>query len=323
MTGTTGAAVAAVDWGGTWLRAAVAIDGELVRQARHRRPDGSATAQCDFLCELVERLADELGRPVSALGVGIAGVTRGGWVESASNIGIHRPYDLATRLRGCLDVPVVVVNDAQAAAVAEAASLGPGTAVLITVGTGVGGAIVADGRLVLGEGAAGDFGHMVAMPDGPECACGGRGCLEQLVSGRVLDQVARDVASSGASEWLATLAARRTAERGTVHAGDLRVHAGDLDAAALAGDAVALAALDRAAATLTGALRSITAAVDPRVIILGGGLMTSELLLPQLVRKRWLDERPPWSPAELRPALLGPDAGLRGAAILAASLSHG
>jgi hypothetical protein len=53
------------------------------------------------------------------------------------------------------------------------------------------------------------------------------------------------------------------------------------------------------------------------VIVLGGGLMTGELLLPHLVRKRWLDERPPWSPAELRPALLGADAGLHGSAILA------
>jgi glucokinase len=306
LTGTAGAAVAAVDWGGTWLRAAVAIDGELVRQARHRRPDGSVAEQCDFLCELVERQADELGRPVSALGVGIAGITRGGWVESASNIGIHRPYDLATRLRGCLDVPVVVVNDAQAAAVAEAASLGPGTAVLITVGTGIGGAIVADGRLVLGEGAAGDFGHLVMQPGGPVCACGGRGCLEQFVSGRVLDEVARDLAASGKSDRLAALAAERDA-----------IHAGDLDAAALADDPAALAALDRAAATFASALRSITAAADPHVIILGGGLMTSERLLPQLVRDHWIAERPAWSPAELRPALLGPDAGLRGAALLA------
>ncbi len=118
---------------------------DIVRQVRHRRPDG-IEEQCDFLCGLVDRLASELDLPFSAVGVGIAGVTRGGWVESASNIGIHRPYDLASRLRGCLEVPVVVVNDTQAAAVAEAASLGSGTAVLITVGTGIGGAIVANGR---------------------------------------------------------------------------------------------------------------------------------------------------------------------------------
>jgi glucokinase len=284
--------VAAVDWGGTWLRAGLAVDGSLLVRDRHRRPDG-IEEQCDFLCGLVRRLGDELGQPPAALCAGIAGITRRGWVESAANVGIHRPYDLAGRLSRCSDVPVAVVNDVQAAAVAEAASLGPGTAVLLMAGTGIGGAIVHDGRLMPGEGAAGDFGHMVLAPDGPECVCGRRGCLEQLVSGRVLDEVARDLGI---------------------------VHAGDLDAAARGGHPAAVAALDHAAATLAVALRSITAVTDPAVIVLGGGLMTGGRLLPQLVRKHWRAERPPWSSAEVRPAMLGPDAGLIGAAMLAAGL---
>lgn len=298
-----------MDWGGTWLRAALASGGELLVRARHPRPDG-VEEQCDFLCELVGRLGRELGQPASAIGVGIAGVTRHGRVESASNVGIRRPYDLASRLRRGSRLPVVVVNDTQAAAIAESARVGPGTAVLLTVGTGIGGAIVCDGQLVLGEGAAGDFGHMVVAADGPECACGSRGCLEQLVSGRVLDEVARDLAESGTSPWMAARAG-----------GQRRLHAGDLDAAASAGDPAAVAALENAASTLAIALRSVTAAADPRVIVLGGGLMSSERLLPRLVRRRWLEERPPWSAAELQPALLGADAGLRGAAILAASLT--
>jgi len=257
----------------------------------------------------VARLGRELGQPATAIGVGIAGITRGGRVESASNIGIRRPYDLADRLRRGSGLPVVVVNDTQAAAIAESARAGPGTAVLLTVGTGIGGAIVCDGHLVLGEGAAGDFGHMVMAVDGPECACGGRGCLEQLVSGRVLDEVARDLAASGASGWLA---ARARDGR--------QLHAGDLDAGASTGDPAALAALDSTAATFALALRSVTAAADPRVIILGGGLMGSDKLLPRLVRERWRAERPPWSAAELLPAAFGADAGLRGAALLAASL---
>ena len=126
----------------------------------------------------------------AAVGVGIAGVTRGGVVESAVNIGITQPYDLARRLKGEIGVPVTVVNDTQAAAVGEAAVLGVGTNVLLTVGTGIGSAVVTSGRLMPGNGAAGDFGHMVVMIDGPQCPCGGRGCLEQLVSGRVLDLAA-------------------------------------------------------------------------------------------------------------------------------------
>ena len=254
-------------------------------------------------------------------------MVRGGRVASASNLGLSAPVDLADRLRERCGIPVTVVNDTQAAAVAEAATLGPGTAVLLTVGTGVGGAIVSGGHLVLGEGAAGDFGHMVIDACGPVCACGGRGCLEQLVSGRVLDETARELAATGASPWLAArLADRladRLAERGAaperLHAGDL--HAGDLDEAARAGDPAALAALERAAAMLAAGLRSVTAAADPAVIVLGGGLMAPDRLLPRLVAERWLARRPAWSPAELRLARLGADAGLHGAALLAARLA--
>lgn len=300
-----GDVVAAMDWGGTWIRAALAQDGDLLVQTRRRRPDG-VSEQCDLVCELIADLAAELGRPASRIGVGIAGITRHGRVESASNLGIRSPYDLERRLCERTGLPVVVVNDTQAAALAESARLGPGTAVLLTFGTGTGGAIVADGRLVLGEGAAGDFGHIVIDPDGPECACGARGCLEQLVSGRVLDRETRDLAESGASPWLA--------DRHRSHTG---LDASDRDAAAQAGDTAAIATLERAADLLATALRSVTAAADPRTIVLGGGLMTSGRVLPRLVRERWADQRPPWSAAELRPALLDADAGLRGAELLA------
>lgn len=288
----TDSAVAAVDWGGTWLRAAVARDGALLVQAREPRPDGF-DSQCSLVVELVRRLGAEAGVPARAVGVGIAGVTRGGRVESASNLGLRAPCDLAFRLRDELGRPVVVVNDSQAAAVAEASGAGQGTAVLLTVGTGIGGAVVADGRLVLGEGAAGDFGHMVVDVNGPPCVCGGRGCLEQLVSGRVLDEAARGLGFT---------------------------HAGELDEAA-AGNPVAQAVLESAADTLTWALRSVVAAADPRVIVLGGGLMASGRLLPELACARWPAVRPPWSAAELRPASFGADAGLQGAARLAAQLN--
>ena len=301
-----GDTVAAVDWGGTWIRVALAQAGDLLVQTRRRRPDG-VSEQCDLVCELIDDLAAGLGRPPARLGVAIAGITRHGRVESASNLGIREPYDLERRLSDQSGLPVVVVNDTQAAAIAESARLGPGTVVLLTFGTGIGGAIVADGQLVLGEGAAGDFGHMVMNADSPECACGARGCLEQLVSGRVLDQETRDLAESGASPWLA---ARRRSHPS--------LDASDLDAAAQAGDPAATAALERAASILAIALRSVTAAADPRTIVLGGGLMTSGRLLPRLVRERWAGARPAWSAAELRPALLDPDAGLRGAALLTA-----
>ena len=300
------AVVAAVDWGGTWIRAALATrDGDLLRTVRRPRPAG-IEAQCGLVCDLVAELGGEAGRPVAALGVGIAGITRRGSVESASNIGIRRPFPLAERLRDGSGLRTVVVNDTQAAAIAEAAVLGAGTNVLLTVGTGIGGAIVADGRLVAGAGAAGDYGHMVVLMDGPACNCGGRGCLEQVVSGRTLNLVAAHLADSGASGWLAT----RAAEQG-------RVHAGDLDLAARKGDGAAAQALGEAAAALVAGLRSITAATDPDVIVLGGGLLGRGLVLTGLVWERWRTQRPHWTKTELRLASFGSQAGLRGAALLA------
>jgi glucokinase len=301
-----GGVVAAVDWGGTWIRVALATrEGDLLRTIRRRRP-AEVQAQCDLVCDLVAELGGAACEPATALGVGIAGITRRGYVESASNIGIRHPFPLADRLRDKSGLPTVVVNDTQAAAIAEAAVLDTGTSVLLTAGTGIGGAIVADGRLVTGAGAAGDYGHMVVEIDGPACICGGRGCLEQVISGRTLNLVATRLADSGASQWLVT----RAAEQGTVHAGDLEL-------AAQAGDAASSRALAEAAAALVAGLRSITAAIDPDVIVLGGGLLAPGLLLTALVQERWRTQRPPWTKAELRLASFGSEAGLRGAALLA------
>lgn len=299
--------VAAVDWGGTWIRVALAgIDGQLLRTARRLRPDGIA-AQCALVGETVADLAESAGRSPAALGVGIAGITRAGWVQSAANIGILDPFPLARALQEETQLPAMIVNDTQAAAAAEAAALGSGTSVLLTVGTGVGGAVVHDGRLVAGNGAAGDFGHLIVVMDGPACGCGGRGCLEAVVSGRVLNRTAVQLASTGASGWLAS----RAADQG-------ELHAGDLDAAARAGDPAAMEALERAASALLAGLRSVTAAVDPQTIVLGGSLLAEGCVLTTLVHQAWRDGRPRWSAARLRPAALGEEAGLRGAALLAA-----
>jgi glucokinase len=298
-----------VDWGGTWIRVALATtDGRLLAQVRQRRPAGLSD-QCALVADSVASLAARLAARPAAVGVGIAGITRGGVVESAVNVGISQPFDLARRLQDDLCLRVTVVNDTQAAALAEAGDLGGGTNVLLMVGTGIGGAIVTAGRLTSGSGAAGDFGHMVVQVDGPECRCGSHGCLEQLASGRVLDLTARRLAATGASPWLAT----RAAAQG-------EVHAGDLDSAALAGDGAAHTALAETSSALVAGLRSITAAIDPEVIVLGGGLLGSESLLTRLVNERWREQRPHWSAAVLRPAVLGADAGLRGAALLAAQM---
>jgi len=309
--------VGAVDWGGTWIRTAMASPaGDVLAQHRDPRPvGGTPDEHLALIRARLRDLSQETGLTPAAVGVAIAGIVRDGTVESALNAGITEPYPLAVRLRQGSGRAAVVANDTQAAAIAEAGMLGPGgadgaTTVLLTVGTGVGGAIVAGGQLVSGDGAAGDFGHLVLDVTGPACPCGARGCLEQLVSGRVLSGVARDLAASGASPWLAARAAPGR-----------ELHAGDLDAAARAGDVAALTALGHAADVFALALRSVVAAVDPRAIVLGGGLMAPGTLLPELVQQRWPGLRPRWSRATVSLAVLGPAAELRGAAILAGRLA--
>lgn len=136
--------------------------------------------------------------------------------------------------------------------------------------------------------------------------CGGRGCLEQLVSGRVLDVAAQRLAGAGGSAWLAA----RAGERG-------QVHAGDLDAAARAGDRAAREELAGAAAALVAGLRSITAALDPEVIVLGGGCLTPSRCSPGWSATAGGSNDPRWSATVLRATMLGAEAGLRGAALIA------
>jgi len=296
--------VAAFDWGGTWLRGALVDEnGELVLQLRERCPQ-EADDQLALVTTLVARLGEAVDTAVEAVGIGIAGIVRDGRVLSGSNIGL-KGVDLRAELERRLSVPVRVVNDTQAVALAELYLAGPGeTAVFLGVGTGIGGAVVHDGRLFTGRGAGGDFGHMQLAVDGPRCVCGARGCLEQLASGRVLNAVAAELAESGRSRFLEPLATGKS------------LHAGDLDAAALMGDEAAIEALDQASAVLVAGLRCIAAAYDPDRIVLGGGLLREGSYLLGSMQDRWARERSAWTTAELTLARHGEDAGLRGAALL-------
>src|SRR5690606_14846257 len=177
-----------VDIGGTKVAAAV-VDaaGRVLRHEQRRTP----AARPDSIRDVVVDLVGELTRshPVAAVGVGAAG-----WIDADRSVVRYAP-NLAWRdelLRGLLAAalgrPVVVENDANAAAWAEfrfgAARQAAHSMVLLTVGTGIGSGIVVGGELVRGgHGMAGEIGHTRAVPDGLPCGCGRRGCLEQYASG--------------------------------------------------------------------------------------------------------------------------------------------
>jgi glucokinase len=174
---------------------------------------------------------------------------------------------------------------AEAARHPEGAS---GLVAMITVGTGIGGAMILDGQPWYGGGHAGQFGHVAVAEDGPPCNCGRRGCVETFSSGTALGDL---MAGAGYPE-------------GT--------RAEDLIDAARGGDAVAGGVLDRWGAPMRRAIESLVAMADPRLVLLGGGL--GRQMAQALERTR---NRSAWFGFPVAPATLGDDAGVIGAGLRA------
>lgn len=300
MSTVTGPLVA-VDWGGTWIRVALVDGGRVVHRERVRRP-ASLNDQYTAISVMVRRIADAAGVTPQALGVGVAGIVQHGAVCTALNLGIHSRTDIAAALAGRTKLPTFIVNDLQATALGLAGRWPHGLTAAISLGTGVGGALVDRGRLVTGVGGAGDFGHVVIDVDGPPCLCGGHGCLEVLVSGKALGAAADQLVHARQSDLLAARAV------------DRQLHAGDLQDAADAGEPGAGAVLDRAAVVFAAGLRTVSAAVDPDRILLVGAMLASESAFGRRVAREWHVRRAPWSETALVPVADDEDATLLGAA---------
>jgi glucokinase len=292
--------VGAVDWGGTWIRFALVEQGRIVHRDRVRRPQ-PVSAQYLAVADLITRS----GRAPDAVGVGIAGVVQRGAVMTAINLGITSATPVTDELVAVLGCPVHLVNDLQAAAIAFAHHWPAGSTSVLSMGTGIGGAAVVDGRLYTGNGAGGDFGHMVVDLHGGRCPCGGTGCLETLVSGKLLADAAERL-----SDESEVLAERKVTGR--------PLHAGDLQDAAAAGERGAFAVLDTAAMALAAGIRSIVASWDPTRVLLVGQLLAEDAFFGQIVRGHWARLRPAWCETDLTHAADDEDAALLGAARYAA-----
>lgn len=296
-----------VDMGGTKLLvAAVGSDGTILARERMTSPRGDP----DDLVARVTAAVTRLG-PGLPVGVGVAGiVSRDGVVRYGPNINF-RDLDLQGRLRRNLEVPVIVRNDATVALFAElhaGAARGTRDVVMLTLGTGVGGGIVAEGRLVEGtNGMAGELGHLTVDDGGRRCGCGGRGHLEAYASGSAIGLRAQQLLNE-------------TDEASSLRAIDL-VDGEAVASAAANGDELALRVLREGGYWLGVGLVSICNALDPETVIIGGGASASaaRFLVPEAVEI--LAERilgaghrpvPPVVSAEL-----GDDAGTIGSALLA------
>lgn len=270
-----------VDIGGTKIAAGVVDDkGAILAKQRVATAGRDAEKVEQSVADLVTSLSAKYD--IDAVGIGAAGFVdeKRSRVNFAPNLG-WKDEPLRMAVEGIVGLPVVVENDANAAAWGEyrfGAGRGREYVVTITVGTGIGAGIVLDGTLYRGRwGAAAEFGHLNVEPGGRPCGCGNRGCWEQYASGNALVREARYLASERRSEAETLL----NLGDGTPE-GVQGVH---VTKAARAGDPVALAAFDFVARWLGQGLADITAILDPECFVIGGGVSEAgDVLLASTVR---------------------------------------
>lgn len=307
--------VIGVDLGGTKLLAGV-VDAGLAVRHRAFRP-APAVGAVEAIEEIARELVQSSAAPVAGIGVGIPSLmdsVRGNvrWTNHLDLEGVA----VADLLSERLGLPVAVDNDANAAMLAEhhaGAARGMRDAVMLTLGTGIGGAMVLGGRLVRGaRGAAGEWGHVVVQADGPPCPghCPGRGCLEAMASGTALAGVGERLA---AEQPASALGEERAAGRAITGALVTEL--------AHDGDPAAVAALAEVGRWLGVGLASIANALDPEVIVIGGGVIAAgELLLgPARAELRARALPPVAETVRVEASMFGAESGMLGAALLARS----
>jgi glucokinase len=303
-----------VDVGGTKVLAGAVDAGLAVHHRASRRSRvGDTEALLDTILSAIVEVRDAGSTEVAAVGIGIPSMLdqrRGvpGFTTHLPLTGVPVAAVMAERL----GLPVYVSNDATLAMLVEhrfGAARGATDAVMLTLGTGIGGGIVAGGRLVEGSvGAAAEPGHMVVDVDGPPCPCGAVGCLEALASGTALAREGARVARAAADSALARAAASGREITGALvtelaHDGDRAAR----DVMALVGMRLGLG------------IASLVNLLNPSVVVVGGGMVAAgELLLEPartVVRDRALP--PSRDVVEIVPARFGEEAGMLGAALFA------
>jgi glucokinase len=275
-----------IDIGGTKIAGAVVSeDGEIVAEERVATQAGDSQAIIDAVVSMVERLA--AGREVEA-----AGVAAPGFIDADQSTVYYTPNiswrnePLREHLLARLELDITIDNDANAAGWAEfrfGAGRGVADMTMLTIGTGVGGAIVTRGGLFRGGfGAGAELGHLRVVPDGLPCGCGARGCIEQYGSGRALLRMANEIADVGGI-GLALADARR--EHGELD--------GELVGGLIAtGDPGAVRALEQLGHWLGQACASLSAVLDPQLFVFGGGVAVAGDLLLDPVREAYRQHLP-------------------------------
>ncbi len=304
-----------IDVGGTKIAGGVVDErGTLLEELQVESPATDVAAIEAAIETLVKELQSR--HPIEAVGVGAAG-----YIDKSRAVVLFAPnlawrdLDLKADLERTLDLPVVVENDANAAAWGEfqfGAGHDADDLLLVTVGTGVGGGLVLDGALYRGAfGVGAEIGHMRVVPDGILCGCGNHGCFEMYASGSALVREVRAAARGGS-----LLAAALVDRAG----GDPDAITGPLvTEAAQGGDPFAVEHLAVLGRWLGEGIASLTAVLDPGVVVIGGGVSAADDLVLGPARSAFgaqLTGRGYRPMLEIRGARLGNRAGLIGAADL-------
>lgn len=306
-----------IDLGGTVLKVVATTDDGTILASR--RAATAARAPRDVLVAqiagLVQEVRSELGRTVPGADVEAAGLAVPGVVDAAAGkveftVALNPAWNgFAARdaLESLIELPTLLLNDAQAATLGEQAQ-GGGRGyrdfVCVTVGTGIGGGLVLDGRLYAGSrGMSGVLGHMTVIPDGPTCLCGNRGCLETLASGTAIARAARKAREAGEL---------------VVSSGQTEFTAKELAAMAEAGNGVATRIFADAGTALGIALGNVVCTLNPAAIVVGGGVSRAGALLLGPMREEIARRTSVFSPqrggVDVIQSPLGDDAGAIGSA---------
>jgi len=309
--------LAGIDLGGTNIKAAL-VDGNLKLIAKSSIPTNAGRDARQIIADMagqVISLADKAGlsrADISGVGIGIPGVAKDGNVIALHNLHWHN-VALLRIFKEFLDVPVFIDNDGTVAAVYEyhlGVLAGCNVGVLLTLGTGIGGGIIIDGKPFSGaHGLGSELGHMTLIKDGLQCTCGNKGCFEVYASATALVRYGRQIVIERPESLLHHAAG-----------GDYRsVTAKMVMDSAKDGDIIALRVIDDYSDCLATGIASIMNSLDPEVIALGGGVSAAgDFLLNKVIAA--MDGKGVFAGqkyADIRIAKSGNDAGLIGAAMLA------
>jgi glucokinase len=310
-----------IDLGGTNIKAGLVhtVSGEIrgVQSTPTHSRDGHDAVIAN-MARLVDQIAEASGTPkeeIGGIGIGLPGsidIEQGKTVFLTNLPGHWIDVPVRDKLKALAGLPVALINDARAMTLGEW-RFGAGQGVdiaCLTLGTGIGGGLVINGRLHLGPtGSAGELGHVSVDVNGPRCGCGNRGCIEAFASGPAISAMGMKAVVQGQETLIAQLAE-----------GDLnRVTPELICEAALAGDRIAREIYEFAGMIIGAGVNNIILAVSPRRIVIGGGVAAAGDLILDPIRQSVRDRCFLQEVEEIAivPAQLGNNAGLIGAAVWA------